>query len=443
MYSNKRTFHFEIKPILKEGNQMNKFTIKGNICYTKDRNTIHIAKDSYLLCENGRCLGVFETLPETYKDVPCTDYTDKLIIPGLIDLHVHAPQYSFRGLGMDLELIDWLNTHTFVEEAKYAKEDYADKAYEIFTQDLIKSATTRACIFGTIHNEATLLLMRKLEAAGFKAYVGKVNMDRNSPEYLCEESPLKAAEETEKWILECASFKNVKPILTPRFTPSCSDELMQRLSVLQKKYHLPMQSHLSENYGEIEWVKELCPDTKFYGEAYNKYEMFGNACPTIMAHCVHSNEEEIEMMKEQGVFVAHCPESNTNLSSGVAPIKTYLDKGMKVGLGSDIAAGSSLSMFHAMGMAIQCSKLRWRLYEQGVKPLTVAEAFYLATKGGGEFFGKVGSFEEGYEFDAVVIDDSTIKHPQELSIKERLERLIYLAEDKHIVAKYIAGRKVQ
>lgn len=170
--------------------------------------------------------------------------------------------------------------------------------------------------------------------------------------------------------------------------------------------------------------------------------MFGNSCPTIMAHCVYSGNDEIEMMKNQNVFIAHCPESNTNLSSGVAPVKMYLDKGMKVGLGSDIAAGSSLSIFKAMAMAIQCSKLRWRLYEQKVTPLTVEEVFYLATKGGGEFFGKVGSFENKYEFDAVVIDDSSIKHPQELNVKERLERIIYLADDRNILAKFVDGNKL-
>ena len=120
----------------------------------------------------------------------------------------------------------------------------------------------------------------------------------------------------------------------------------------------------------------------------------------------------------------------------------YIEKGLKVGLGSDIAAGSALSIFKAMVMAIQCSKLRWRLQDQSIAPLTVEEAFYLATKGGGEFFGKVGSFEEGYEFDAVVLDDTSLRHPQELNVKERLERLIYLAEDKNIVAKFVNGKNV-
>ena len=307
---------------------------------------------------------------------------------------------------------------------------------------LLKSATTRACIFATIHAPATILLMEKLEASGIKAFVGKTNMDRNSPVYLCEENAAHTLCNTEKWIIDSGKFKNIKPILTPRFIPACSDELMENLSVLQKKYSLPVQSHLSENLGEIEWVKELCPDTKFYGEAYDKYGMFGNNCKTIMAHCIHSGEEEIALMKKQNVFVAHCPESNTNLSSGIAPVRTYLNLGIKTGLGSDIAAGSTLSIFKAMAMAIQCSKLRWRLIDQSLAPLNFEEAFYIASKGGGEFFGNVGSFEKGYEFDAVVIDDLALKHPQELDVKERLERLIYLAEDRNITAKFVNGKKL-
>lgn len=418
------------------------YTLRGNICRSRTDRRLCIAENSYVVCENGLCAGVYRELPDEYKNLPCRDYKDLLIIPGLVDLHVHAPQYPFRGLGMDLELIDWLNTHTFVEEARYSDIDYAGKAYDIFVEDLRNSATTRACVFGTIHAEATLLLMEKLEEAGQKAYVGKVNMDRNSPDYLCEESAKTAAKDTEKWLIESRKFENVKPILTPRFTPSCSDELLERLSELQKKYRLPMQSHLSENLGEIEWVRELCPGTRFYGESYDRYGMFGNSCPTVMAHCVHCGEDEIALMKEQNVFIAHCPESNANLSSGAAPVKAYLDRQMKVGLGTDIAAGSSLSIFKAMALAVQCSKLRWRLYDQSVPALTFEEAFYLATRGGGEFFGKVGSFEKGYEFDAVVLDDSSIKNPRKLCVKERLERLAYLADDRHIAAKFTGGKEI-
>lgn len=421
---------------------MRKFVIKGNICYSKTSDELCIIENGYVVCENGICAGVYKELPECYAIFPFYDYTDKIIIPGFTDLHVHAPQYSFRGLGMDLELIGWLDTHTFVEEAKYSDLEYADNAYSIFAGDLLNSATTRACVFGTIHPEATKLLMEKLDNTGIKAYVGKVNMDRNSPSNLCEKSPEQAFADTEKWITGSMGFENVKPILTPRFIPTCSDGLMEKLSALQQKYSLPVQSHLSENLGEIQWVKELCPGTAFYGEAYDRYGMFGKPLPSIMAHCVHSSKDELELMKKQNVFIAHCPESNTNLSSGIAPVRTFLDMGIKTGLGSDTAAGSSLSIFKAMAMAIQCSKLRWRLKDQSLAPLRIEEVFYLATKGGGEFFGKAGSFEQGYEFDAVVIDDSTLKHPQELNARERLERLVYLAEDRHIIAKFVSGRKL-
>ena len=217
---------------------------------------------------------------------------------------------------------------------------------------------------------------------------------------------------------------------------------MRKLKEVQKKYDLPVQSHLSENQGEIAWVQELCPESRFYGDAYDQFGLFGGDVKTIMAHCVSSTEEEIELMRERGVYVAHCPESNTNLSSGVAPVRTYLDKGVNVGLGSDVAGGSKESIFYAMAHAVQVSKLRWRLQDTSLKPLTVEEAFYLGTMGGGSFFGKVGSFMEGYEFDALILDDSDIRHPQPLSLKERLERFIYLSDERHIKGKIVAGNRI-
>ena len=421
---------------------MERFAIRGQICYSENQKKIRTMERGYVVCEDGKSAGVFETLPEAWSWIPCYDYGDRLIIPGLIDLHVHAPQYPFRGLGMDQELIDWLNTHTFPEEEKYGDLAYAQKAYAIFLDDLLHSATTRACVFGTCHKDATLWLMEQMEAEGLAGYVGKVNMDRNSPAGLCEESPEASAEATESWILASAGLSNVRPILTPRFIPTCSDELMERLSALQKQYDLPVQSHLSENLSEIDWVRQLQPEASCYGDAYRMHGLFGGSCPTIMAHCVYSGEEEIRMMKEQGVFIAHCPESNTNLASGIAPARKYMELGMQMGLGTDVAAGSSLSMFRAMAMAVQCSKLRWRLVDQSQAPLTATEVFYLATKGGGAFFGKAGSLEEGYEFDAVVIDDRKIRHARPVSVRERLERLIYLDGDASVDAKYIKGKQV-
>lgn len=420
----------------------NTFALKGNIIYSQDKDTLLCAEKSYLICEDGRVRGVFAQLPDQYKGVAVTDYGEKLIIPGLTDMHVHAPQYTYRSLGMDLELLPWLNTYAFPEEAKYVQEAYAKKAYGRFAAALHRGATTRASIFATLHTPATHILMDLVEKSGVKAYIGKVNMDRNSPDDL-RETTEESAQATERWICDCKdAYRNVMPILTPRFIPSCTDELMQKLGELQRKYNLPMQSHLSENRSEIAWVSELHPDTKCYGEAYEKYGMFGGACPTIMAHCVHPNEAELELMDKNGVFIAHCPQSNMNLSSGVAPVRTYLDRGMKVGLGSDVAGGAELSIFKAMTDAIRSSKMRWALLDSSLAPLTVPEAFYLATKGGGAFWGKVGSFEAGYEFDAVVLDDSAIDGWEEFSALQRLERFIYLSDDRDVRNKYVAGVKV-
>ncbi|MGC4019108.1 MAG: amidohydrolase family protein [Muricomes sp.] len=420
------------------------FILKGNIVYSKNSSELEICEHGYLVCEEGKVKGVYQTLPFEYGGIPITDYEDRLIIPGLVDLHVHAPQYSFRGLGMDMELLEWLETNTFPEEAKFKDLDYAAQAYRIFVDNMKKGATTRACIFATVHRKSTLLLMDMLEEAGLGTMVGKVNMDRNCPDYLGEASAVESASETVEWIKDVLhkKYKYTRPILTPRFTPSCTDELMEKLKMVQMRYELPLQSHLSENPGEIAWVKELCPWSEFYGDAYDKFGLFGADCPTVMAHCVYSDDEEIARMKENGVFVAHCPESNINLSSGVAPVKRFIEEGLHVGIGSDVAGGSTENLFAAMAHAIQASKMRWRLVDDSVKPLTVEEAFYMATKGGGEFFGKVGSFEPGYELDAVILDDSRLQHPQPLDVKKRLERMVYFSDDREIFAKYVSGNKL-
>lgn len=420
------------------------FILKGNIVYSRSAEELEICEHGYLVCENGRVKGVYQTLPFVYGGIPITDYEDRLIIPGLVDLHVHAPQYSYRGLGMDMELLEWLETNTFPEEAKFQETEYAKKAYRIFVDRIRRSATTRACIFATVHREATLLLMDMLEEAGLNTMVGKVNMDRNCPDYLREESAEASASETVEWIKDVLhkKYKHTRPILTPRFTPSCTDDLMERLKMIQMRYELPLQSHLSENPGEISWVKELCPWSEFYGDAYDKFGLFGSDCPTIMAHCVYSDEKEIARMKENGVYIAHCPESNMNIASGVAPVRRFLAEGLHVGMGSDVAGGSTESIFTAMAHAIQASKLRWRLLDGSLKPLTVEEAFYMATKGGGEFFGRVGSFEEGYGLDAVVLDDIRLEHPQPLDVRKRLERMIYFSDDREIYAKYVEGSRL-
>lgn len=421
----------------------NIFALKGDICYSKNLTELETMEQGFLVCKEGLVEGVYKMLPEEYSEIPVKDYGKKLIVPGLIDLHMHAPQYTYRGLHMDLELLEWLNKYTFPAEAKYEDTEYALAAYGRFVDRMVKSATTRACIFATIHVEATLILMELLENAGLHTMVGKLNMDRNSPDYLREKSVEQAAADTRRWVQEAKKrFQNNVPILTPRFTPSCSDGTMEELKKIQTEYRLPFQSHLSENKSEIEWVKELCPYAEYYGQAYSHFGLFGGDCPTVMAHCIYSCDEEIRDMKEKNVYIAHCPESNMNVVAGIAPIRKYLQEGLHVGLGSDVAGGATENLFTAMMHAIQVSKLRWRLVDDTLAPLTVPEVFYMATKGGGSFFGKVGSFENGYEFDAVILDDSRIPDQDGLTIGERLERFVYLNQEADVKAKYVAGRQV-
>ena len=365
------------------------FALKGAVCFSTDSRHLTCLEDAYLVCQDGRSVGVFPKLPEHFSGIPVRNVSPCLIIPGMTDLHLHAPQYAFHGMYMDLELLDWLNTVTFPEESRYSDPDYATKAYTIFADDIKKSATTRASVFGTLHVEASELLMDLMEKTGLRTFIGKVNMDRNGSATLQEKSAVVSVRDTVRWLTDTAGkYENVKP-------------------------------------------------------AYDQFGLFGGEnCPTIMAHCVYSSDAEISLMKKRNVFIAHCPQSNTNLSSGIAPARRYLDEGLHIGLGTDIAGGHSLSMLRAVADAIQVSKLRWRLVDDTLKPLSLEEAFYMATMGGGAFFGKVGSFLEGYEFDALILDDSSLRHPQHLSARERLERLIYLSDDHCITGKYVSGNKI-
>lgn len=418
------------------------FILKGHIFYSTGRHSTRSVENGYLICREGISRGVFTELPRAYASAPVRDFGNRLIIPGFTDLHLHGPQFAFRGLGMDLELLDWLNTQTFPEEARYRDADYAQRAYCQFVQELKRSFTTRAVIFATAHTEATLRLMDLLDETGLVTYVGRVNMDRNGPDSLREPSAAWSLEQTRSWLEQASRHTRTKPILTPRFVPSCTASLLEGLGKLAHEKGLPVQSHLSENLDELELVKSLHPDAACYGSVYDRFGLLDAPGGCIMAHCVHSSEPELSLLKAQGVYIAHSPESNWNLRSGAAPVYRYLDLGLRVGLASDLAAGSTLNLMRTIGHAIVASKLRWRLLDQSVLPLDFDQAFYLATLGGGSFFGQVGSFEPGFQLDALVLDDSLYPTSLELSIHDRVERLAYLADDRCITAKFTAGRSI-
>ena len=412
---------------------------KGHIIFTKEKSRFEVIENGYILVENGVVRDVVSELPADKSSIEVIDYGDKLLIPAMNDMHVHAPQYRNQGIAMDLELLPWLDNYTFPEESKYSDIRYAERMYRRFIRDLWRQGTMRTVAFATVHYESTRLLMHLFEEAGMGAMVGKVDMNRNSPDTLTE--TVEDAVRNNELLIDEFSKKDslVRPIITPRFVPSCTPEMLRACGELAKKHNLPVQSHLSENHGEIAWVKELEPESRHYGDAYNRYGLFGQT-PTIMAHCVWTEGEELQLLRDNHVMVAHCPTSNFNLSSGMAPIRTFIDNNICVGLGSDISGGHDLSIFKMMVYAIQTSKMHYSADHS--KPfLSLSEAFWIATKSAGQFFGKVGSFEKGYEFDALVIDDSELNHDNYSAI-HRLERFIYIGDDRHILDRYCRGNKI-
>ena len=377
---------------------------RGNILFTPTPEQFTVLERGYVIVgDDGIIIKTCQDLPSDCQNVEVVDFGDQLVMPAMNDLHVHAPQYRNLGIAMDQELLPWLNTYTFPEEAKYKDLKYAERMYRRFVRDLWKLGTMRAAIFATIHPDATCLLADVLNEAGMGGMVGLVGMDRNSPSTLSN-TVEQAVEGTKRVMEHTKHMPLVSAIVTPRFVPSCTPRMMTALGKLANDYKLPVQSHLSENQSEIAWVAQLEPQSSCYGDAYHRYGMFGQT-PTLMAHCCYTDGKEFELMRKNHVFAVHCPTSNCNLGSGIAPIRRFMSAGVPVALGSDVSAGSGFSIFRVMHYTLQMSKMQWVRTNHEDQFLSLSEAFWLATKSGGAFFGKVGSFETGYAFDALVVDD--------------------------------------
>ena len=413
--------------------------LKGAIVSAPALGKLDCLEDGYLVAEDGVIQGVYETLPAQYAEAEIEDWTGDLILQSFSDMHLHAPQYPMLGMGLDMPLMDWLVAYPFPLEAKYADTDFARSVYSKLARDLVERGTTRVCIFSSLHRPATLVLMEELEKAGITGYAGKVNMDRSMVDYLSETTEESKAE-TLRWLEESKRFTNIRPMITPRFTPSCTDELMCFLGDLVKKYDLPVQSHLSENDAEIETVLTLCPDCDAYWESYAKRGLWTDR--TLMAHCVWSDELERKAMKEAGVTVVHCGDSNWDLCSGTAPIREMLDEGVKVCLGSDCAGGDNIDMFHAVVAAIRASKVR-HLADVKRRPfLTIPEAWYLAVSAPNAFFGEAPGFAPGNRLNAMVLRDDEELSPYPLNAEKRLERAVYRRQKDCIRAVYSGERKI-
>ncbi|MDK9709835.1 guanine deaminase [Acidaminobacter sp.] len=413
---------------------------QGHILYTKDPDRFEIYENGAVIVEDGKVVEVLKTLPENLEALEVFNMGDRLIIPGFVDLHFHAPQFPNLGLGLDKELLPWLEDYTFPEEAKYSDLDYAESVYTRVAKEIWRQGTTRIVLFSSVHKESTQLLMSIFDRAGLGAYVGKVNMDRNCPDFLVE-STMDSIEATKAWLKATVNlYPKVKPLITPRFVPTCTSELMRALGDLAAEYNVPVQTHISENQAEVDWVRELHPESADYATVYEDHGLMGDK--TILAHCVHNTDAEIEKMAKLGVFAAHCPNANYNLASGIMPVRKFLNAGVKVGLGTDVGAGHKVSIASVMSTAIQASKIAWLNSDRTLAPLSTSEAFYLGTKGGGAYFGKVGSFEPGYEFDALVIDDHRLGVTEGRTVEERLQRFLYIGDDRDIISRFVSGDEI-
>lgn len=412
----------------------------GNLVTVPALNTLLCTERGFLVLDDGRIEGVFSELPERFRDAERIDYGDALILPSFCDMHLHAPQYPMLGMGMDLPLLKWLEKYTFRTEARFADAAYARSVYRTLAKKLVENGTTRVSMFSSLHTDATLVLMEELESVGITGFVGKVNMDRNAPDSYCE-STEESKRETLRWLKACDRFTKVRPILTPRFTPSCTDELMRWLGDVAKDYDLPVQSHLSESRGEIAWVKELAPTCERYWETYARAGLWKPG--TLMAHCVYSDEVERKAMRDYGVTAVHCADSNINIASGIAPVRQMLDEGVSVALGSDIAGGAQLSMLEVVQMTIRTSKIK-RIesgWTQGF--LSVADGFYLGTTAGASYFGAKPGFAAGEPLHAIVVSDREMPDSDRLTLRERFERIVYLAKPENIIAVYGDGKRLR
>ncbi len=400
--------------------------------------------------EDGLIEGLYAKNPaKKFRGAGVIDCSGKVIMPGFVDTHTHLPQYAFAGIG-GMELLPWLKKYTFPREAEFARKDVAGKAAEVFFNDLVKNGTTTAMVYATVHKDATDIAFNEAKKKGLRVVMGKVMMDRESPRNLIENTK-ESLEESEWLIKKWHGVDNyrLQYALTPRFAITCSRELMDGVGRLAKKYGVYIQTHLSENRGEIEYVKKLFPKAKNYTDVYGGCGILGPK--TVMAHCIYLNPAERKILRGTGTKVAHCPTSNRFLQSGAMPYRKWLEEGLTVGLGTDVAGGYSLSIFNEMKEAIETSKVYNFLNPKAVrKVITPVEALYLATMGGAKVLSldkKIGNFSAGKEADFIVVDpkkaDPFEGKSSYQSACEILSRLIYRAGVGSVERVFVRGKEVE
>ncbi|KAI5291079.1 hypothetical protein KEM52_000267 [Ascosphaera acerosa] len=415
--------------------------------------------------------------------------------PGFIDTHVHAPQYQNSGIFGSSTLLDWLETYTFPLESSFREKragDYRTKydqvspelAYNRVVQKTLANGTTCASYFGTIHVPATHLLARICHQRGQRALIGRVCMDRaeTCADYYRDETTEMALVATRKSVNailgDPALGDLIQPIVTPRFAPSCTSEALRGLADIAASYNPPLriQTHISENVNEVAWVKQLYPECKSYTDVYDQHGLLTPRM--ILAHAIHLTPEERALIRDRGSGVAHCPTSNSAIGSGVCPVRTLLDDGIAVGLGTDVSGGWQPSILEVVRQACLVSRtihfnsdyiadLRECGKDDiahGRQKISVAEALWLATRGGARVVDMdgddgIGGFDVGQQFDAQLIElgkplikrdkDESCSSNHNVDIfgwetwEEMVDKWVWNGDDRNVQAVWVAGRKVK
>ena len=401
-----------------------------------------------------------ELLDKHSEDNHFFDFKDKILLPGFIDLHIHAPQWPQAGLALDDELSYWLNNFTFPLESKYQDLDYAREVYSDLVKTLLANGTTSAMYFGTIHNEATLELAKICASYGQRGFVGKVVMDDKTmnPDFYRDNSTKEAIENTEKFIIDVQTlakdvFQGVYPVITPRFVPSCTDNALLELGKLAKKYNCYIQSHCSES----DWEHNFVID-RFGKRDSEVLDQFGLLTDkSIMAHGNFIDSDDADIFKKKKSSVCHCPISNSYFANAVFPVNQLKKQGLNICLGTDISGGFSPSLYDNIKHSVMAS----RMLNDGVDNklsadnrgtnnarVSVFEAFYLATTGGGEALKlPLGIFKEGYicDFQVIDINSPNNKLPNFLDNEEDkhlLQKILYLSTSENIREVWVQGKQI-
>ncbi|WML26464.1 guanine deaminase [Neobacillus sp. OS1-33] len=443
---------------------------QGTAFSSKSPKEIQLLKD-HLFCinENGMIEKVVS--PEEVEYQPILDAYQKeenfhhlaegqYFLPGFVDLHVHAPQWAQTGTALDIPLYDWLNTYTFPLESKFSDLDFAKDVYEDVVRTLLSNGTTTALYFATVHKEASLLLAEICAEKGQRGLVGKVVMDNpeQNPDYYRDADTKTALADTEEFILAVnklakSAKQGVYPVVTPRFIPSCTDDALKGLGELAEKYDTYVQSHCSESDWEHGYVKNRLGKNDAF--ALQEFGLLGEK--SVMAHCNFLDDADADLFAATGTAVCHCPISNSYFANSVIPIAHLHSKGVEIGLGTDISGGFSPSLFDNVRQAVIVS----RMLEDGVNStlpaeergvansrITINEAFYFATAGGGESLNlPIGRLEENYAWDVQIIDTSVpfaklpLYHANE-DLLDIFQKIIYLARPENIREVWVQGVKV-